>query len=233
LELGGKSPQLVFADADLDKALPVVVRAIVQHAGQTCSAGSRLLVQQDIYDNFVGQLARAFEQLRAGTPVMNLDCGPVMNAVQRDKIAGMVAAAFDGGVPLLGRGRIANGVSPKGYWIEPSLFGPVPREHALACDELFGPVLSAIPFSDEEDAIRLANETEYGLVGAVWTNNGGRQQRVAKRLRCGQVFINCYGAGGGVELPFGGVKKSGHGREKGFLALEHMTVTKTVVNFHG
>ena len=93
-------------------------------------------------------------------------------------------------------------------------------------------MLSAIPFRDEEDAVRLANATDYGLVGAVWTTDGARQQRVSKRLRCGQVFINCYGAGGGVELPFGGTKKSGHGREKGFIALEHMSTTKTVVNHH-
>jgi aldehyde dehydrogenase (NAD+) len=233
LELGGKSPQIVFADAELDKALPVVVRAIIQHAGQTCSAGSRLLVQQDVYDNFVGQVAGAFAKLRAGTPEMNLDCGPVMNTTQRDKIQGFVKAAIDSGVPLLGQGALAEGLSPNGYWIKPALFGPVPRNHMLACEEVFGPVLSAIPFKDEDDAVRLANSTDYGLVGSVWTQNGGRQQRVSKRMRCGQVFINCYGAGGGVELPFGGVKKSGHGREKGFLALEHMTTTKTVVNFHG
>jgi aldehyde dehydrogenase (NAD+) len=233
LELGGKSPQVIFADAELDKALPVVVKAIVQHAGQTCSAGSRLLVQQQIYDSFVGQVAAAFGKLRAGTPEMNLDCGPVMNATQRDRIQAFTKSAIDGGVPLLGQGALADGLSANGYWIKPALFGPVPRDHALACEEVFGPVLSAIPFKDEEDAVRMANATDYGLVGAVWTANGARQQRVSKRMRCGQVFINCYGAGGGVELPFGGMKKSGHGREKGFLALEHMTVTKTVVNFHG
>jgi aldehyde dehydrogenase (NAD+) len=233
LELGGKSPQVIFADAELDKALPVVVKAIVQHAGQTCSAGSRLVVQQEIYDSFVGQIAHAFSKLRAGTPEMNLDCGPVMNATQRDRIQAFTRAAIDGGVPLLGQGSLAEGLNPKGYWIKPALFGPVPRDHSLACEEVFGPVLSAIPFKDEEDAVRLANATDYGLVGSVWTTNGARQQRVSKRMRCGQVFINCYGAGGGVELPFGGVKKSGHGREKGFLALEHMTVTKTVVNYHG
>ena len=133
----------------------------------------------------------------------------------------------------MGFGQLAPGLSPNGFWVVPALFGPVPREHSLACQEVFGPVLSAIPFRDEQDAIALANSTDYGLVGAVWTRDGGRQQRVSKRMRCGQVYINCYGAGGGVELPFGGVKKSGHGREKGFLALEHMTVTKTVVNFHG
>ena len=233
LELGGKSPQVIFADAELDKALPTVVRAIVQHAGQTCSAGSRLLVQQEIYDSFVGQVGEAFKKLRAGTPEMNLDCGPVMNANQRDRIQRFTQSAIDSGVPLLGQGALAEGLSPKGFWIKPALFGPVPRNHALACEEVFGPVLSAIPFKDEEDAVRLANATDYGLIGAVWTTNGARQQRVSKRMRCGQVFINCYGAGGGVELPFGGMKKSGHGREKGFLALEHMSVTKTVVNFHG
>jgi aldehyde dehydrogenase (NAD+) len=119
-----------------------------------------------------------------------------------------------------------------GYFVKPALFGPVPRDHQLACDEVFGPVLSAFGFKDEADAVRLANATDYGLVGAVWTTDGARQQRVSKRLRCGQVFINCYGAGGGVELPFGGMKKSGHGREKGFIALEHMSTTKTVVNYH-
>lgn len=233
LELGGKSPQVVFSDAELDKAVPVVVRAIVQHAGQTCSAGSRLLVQQEIYERFTSMVAEAFAKVRVGTPEMNLDCGPVMNATQRDRIEGFTRAAIDGGVPVLAQGIFADGLSPKGFWARPTLFGPVPREHALACEEVFGPVLSAIPFKDEEDAVRLANATDYGLVGAVWTANGARQQRMSKRMRCGQVFINCYGAGGGVELPFGGVKKSGHGREKGFLALEHMTVTKTVVNYHG
>jgi aldehyde dehydrogenase (NAD+) len=109
----------------------------------------------------------------------------------------------------------------------------VPRGNALAQEEVFGPVLAAFPFEDEADAIALANATEYGLLAAVWTENGGRQQRVSKAVRCGQVFINTYGAGGGVELPFGGVKRSGHGREKGFLALEEMSTTKTLVQFHG
>ncbi|RYF51122.1 MAG: aldehyde dehydrogenase family protein, partial [Comamonadaceae bacterium] len=128
---------------------------------------------------------------------------------------------------------IAPGTPQGGYFVAPTLFGPVDRQHELACDEVFGPVLSAIPFDDEADAIRLANATEYGLVAAIWTRNGSRQARVAKRMHCGQVFINCYGAGGGVELPFGGVKKSGHGREKGFLALEEVSVLKTIVQFHG
>lgn len=233
LELGGKSPQLVFADADLDKALPVVVKAIIQHAGQTCSAGSRVLVEQSIYDEFVGKVAEAFSKLRVGTPEMDLDCGPLMNPTQRDKVVGFTKDAIDSGIPLLAEGTLADGLNPNGYWVKPALFGNVPRDHELACEEVFGPVLSAIPFKDEDDAVELANATDYGLVGSVWSSNGDRQQRVAKRMDCGQVFINNFGAGGGVELPFGGMKKSGHGREKGFLALEHMTTTKTIVHFHG
>ena len=233
LELGGKSPQVIFADADLEKALPVVVKVIIQHAGQTCSAGSRVLVERSVYDDFTDKVAEAFSKLRVGTPEMDLDCGPLMNPAQRDKVSRFTKEAIDSGVPLLAEGQLADGLNPAGYWVKPALFGNVPRDHKLACEEVFGPVLSAIPFNDEEDAVQLANATDYGLVGAVWTANGDRQQRVAKRMKCGQVFINNFGAGGGVELPFGGMKKSGHGREKGFLALEHMTTTKTIVHFHG
>ena len=119
-----------------------------------------------------------------------------------------------------------------GYYVKPTLFGPVPRDHKLAREEVFGPVLAAIPFKDEDDAIAVANGTDYGLVASVWTENGARQHRIANRLEGGQVFINCYGAGGGVELPFGGVRKSGHGREKGFLALDEFSHTKTIVNHY-
>ncbi|WP_459614108.1 aldehyde dehydrogenase family protein [Bordetella sp. 2513F-2] len=233
LELGGKSPHLVFEDADLDLALPVIGKAITQNAGQTCSAGSRLLVQRSIYDSFVERVAERFARLSAGTPEMDLDCGPLINAAQQRRVRGFLDRARDSGVPMLAQGRIADGAPSGGYFVAPTLFGPVDRRHELACDEVFGPVLSAIPFDDEADAVQLANATEYGLVAAVWTRDGSRQARVAKRMRCGQVFINCYGAGGGVELPFGGVKKSGHGREKGFLALEEVSVLKTVVQFHG
>ena len=109
----------------------------------------------------------------------------------------------------------------------------MPRDHQLACEEVFGPVLAVIPFDDEEDAIALANATDFGLLAGIWTRDGGRQIRMAKRMHCGQVYINCYGAGGGVELPFGGVKRSGHGREKGFMALEEFCNVKTVVQYHG
>jgi aldehyde dehydrogenase (NAD+) len=229
LELGGKSPQIVFADADRQKAIPFIVRAITQNGGQTCSAGSRLLVERKIYDDFVGEVAAAFANVRVGTPAMNLDCGPMISAVQRDRVQGFVDAARRSGIPVLAEGRLANDLPRGGFYVTPTLFGPVPRGNTLACDEVFGPVLSVLPFEDEADAIALANATDFGLVAAVWTRDGGRQTRMAKAIRSGQVFINCYGAGGGVELPFGGVKKSGHGREKGFLALDEFTVVKTVV----
>ena len=233
LELGGKSPQVVFADADLDRALPFIVRAITQNAGQTCSAGSRLLVQEEIYDRFVGDVAARFAQVRVGTPAMDYECGPLINKAQKERVEGYLRQAADAGIKVLARGRLAEGLPPGGLYVKPTLFGPVPRGHCLACEEVFGPVLSAMPFKDEEDAVVLANATDYGLVAGVWTRDGGRQARMARRLRWGQVFVNCYGAGGGVELPFGGVKKSGHGREKGLVALEEVSVVKTVVQFHG
>lgn len=233
LELGGKSPQIVFADADLDRALPIIIRAIVQNAGQTCTAGSRLLLQRSIYDSFVARVAEAFAKTRVGTPEMDLDCGPLMNPAQLERVNGYVNRAKQDGVPVLAEGSIAAGTPSGGYFVKPTLFGPVPRTNRLACEEVFGPVLAAFPFEDEADAIALANSTPYGLLAAVWTENGGRQQRVAKAVSAGQVFVNGYGAGGGVELPFGGTKRSGHGREKGFIALEEMSQTKTVVQYHG
>lgn len=232
LELGGKSPQIVFNDADLEKAVPVIVNAIVQNAGQTCSAGSRLLVQQDIYPKFVAMVAERFNAVRVGTPAMDLHCGPIVNRKQFERVSQFIAAAKAAGVVVLAEAQLAPGLSTDGYFVKPVLFGDVPRDHQLACQEVFGPVLSAMPFRDEEDAIALANGTEFGLVAGVWTENGSRQSRLAARLESGQVFINCYGAGGGVELPFGGVKRSGHGREKGLLALEEMSTTKTIVQHY-
>jgi aldehyde dehydrogenase (NAD+) len=232
LELGGKSPQIVFNDADLDKAVPIIVKAIVQNAGQTCSAGSRLLIQQDIYDKFIGMMAAAFRNVKVGTPEMDLDCGPIVNRKQYERVRYFIQEAIDSGIEVIAAGSIAAGVPDTGFFVKPVLFGAVPRDHNLLCKEVFGPVLSATPFVDEQDAIELANATEYGLVAGVWTENGSRQARVTSQLHSGQVFINCYGAGGGVELPFGGVKKSGHGREKGFVALEEMSTTKTIVQYY-
>ena len=233
LELGGKSPQIVFDDADLDRAAGFVLKAITQNGGQTCSAGSRLLVQRGVYDSFVKKVVDLFAKSSTGTPAMDRDCGPLINAAQRERVQGFIDHARTSGIPVLAQGRVADGVPAGGFYVAPTLFGPVPRDHRLACDEVFGPVLAVIPFDDEDDAIALANATDFGLLAGIWTRDGGRQIRVAKRMHCGQVYINCYGAGGGVELPFGGVKKSGHGREKGFMALEEFCVVKTVVQFFG
>jgi aldehyde dehydrogenase (NAD+) len=233
LELGGKSPQIVFDDADLDRAATTILKAITQNGGQTCSAGSRLLVQRSIHERFSALVAGRFAQSMAGSPEQDRDCGPLINAAQKERVSGFIERARAAGIPVLAQGRIADGVHPGGYYVPPTLFGPVPRGHELACDEVFGPVLSVIPFDTEEDAIALANATDYGLLAGIWTRDGGRQTRVAKRMKCGQVYINCYGAGGGVELPFGGVKRSGHGREKGFMALEEFCTVKTMVQYHG
>ena len=233
LELGGKSPQIVFEDVDIERAVPIVVRAIVQNAGQTCTAGSRLLVQRSLFDRFTGRVAEAFAKVRVGTPAMDFDCGPLMNPAQQRRVQRYIDQARAAGIAVLAEGSIAADAPRTGYYVKPTLFGPVPRDAALAREEVFGPVLAAMPFDDEADAIRLANGTDYGLLAAVWTENAGRLQRVAKAVKAGQVFMNCYGAGGGVELPFGGTKRSGHGREKGLLALEEMSTTKTLVHFHG
>ncbi|MCZ0738738.1 aldehyde dehydrogenase family protein [Phreatobacter sp. AB_2022a] len=233
LELGGKSPQILFADADFDAAVPVLVNAIVQNGGQTCSAGSRMLVERKAYDELVGRVAERFRTVRVGSWDMDLDLGPMINAGQKRRVEGFVERARADGIPVLAEGVLADGLPAGGHYVAPTLFGPVPRSNRLACDEVFGPVLSAIPFDDEADAIRLANGTDFGLVAGVWSREAKRSMRVARAMRCGQVFVNGYGAGGGIELPFGGVKKSGHGREKGFEALYEFSASKTVVINHG
>jgi aldehyde dehydrogenase (NAD+) len=233
LELGGKSPQLVFADADQAAALPFIVGGIVQNAGQTCSAGSRVLVQDRIYDQFVDAVAGKFKALRVGASDMDLDVGPVINAAQKTRVTAYLDLARRDGLKFLGEGSIAPNVPPDGFYVTPTVIGDVPPDHRLAQEEIFGPVLVAMRFRDEDEALRLANGTPYGLVAGVWTNDGGRQLRLAKAIRTGQVFINNFGAGGGVELPFGGVKRSGHGREKGFEALFHFSTLKTIAIKHG
>ena len=229
LELGGKSAQIVFADADLDAAVPVIVRAIVQNGGQTCSAGSRVLIERAAFDRVTARLADAFAALRVGLPPSDPDVGPLINGAQFARVRGFVERARRDAVPVVASGTLPDGLPAGGYYVAPALFGPVHERHELARDEVFGPVLSALPFDDEADAVRIANATDYGLVAGVWTENGARQTRVARALRVGQVFVNCYGAGGGIELPFGGFKKSGHGRGKGFAAMHEFSTLQTIV----
>ena len=233
LELGGKGAQVVFADADLDAALPVIVNAIVQNAGQTCSAGSRLLVEHSRYEEVLAALGERFDALRVGPAFADLDCGPLIRAGQLARVREFLAEAERDGHATVAKGAIVADAPEAGYYVEPHLLRDVPPSSRLACEEVFGPVLAAMPFADEGDAVRIANATEFGLVAGVWTRDGGRQLRMARAIRSGQVFVNSYGAGGGVELPFGGVKHSGYGREKGFEALFGFTVLKTVVLHHG
>jgi aldehyde dehydrogenase (NAD+) len=163
---------------------------------------------------------------------MDLELGPVINAVQKRRIEGFFERAARDGIPLLAEGRIAEGVPAEAFFVAPRLYGPAPPDHELAQKEVFGPVLTFLTFEDEADAVRLANGTDYGLMAAVWSRDGSRALRVARRIRAGQVYVNAFGAGGGVELPFGGMKKSGHGREKGFAALHDMSAIRTTIIRH-
>ncbi len=233
LELGGKSPQIVFADADLDAAIPTIVNAIVQNAGQTCSAGSRLLVDDLIYENLLERLGQAFNNLRVGPAAMDLDVGPLIRQSQQQRVWDFLSDAQVAGIAMVAQGSVVDEAPESGFYQAPTLLRDVPITHRLSQEEIFGPVLCAMKFTDEDHAIQLANATRFGLVAGVWTRDGSRQMRMAKRLQSGQVFINNYGAGGGVELPFGGVKSSGYGREKGFEALYGFTTVKTVALKHG
>lgn len=232
LELGGKSPQIVFDDADIEKALPFLVSAGIQNAGQTCSAGSRILVQRGVYPAVVARLIERYRSLRVGPAMADLDLGPVISARQKAMVSDYLGLGRADGL-IAAEGELAADAPAGGHYVRPTLFADVPPDHPLAQQEIFGPAVVVIPFETEDEAVAIANGTDYGLVAGVWTIDGARQMRMARRLRAGQVFLNNYGAAGGVELPFGGVGRSGHGREKGFEALYGFSTLKTVAAYHG
>jgi aldehyde dehydrogenase (NAD+) len=229
LELGGKSPNLVFEDCPWEDALNWVVRSIVQNAGQTCSAGSRLLVQRSIHQKFVSEVCSRMEALKLGKGLDDPDLGPILSKKQFDRIASFLdkARKLDGAI-LTGGERAIVDHAEEGYYLQPTVIDQVDPSSPLAQEEIFGPVLTVFPFENEEEALRLANGTPYGLVAGIWTKDVSRAHRLAGKIRAGQIFINNYGAGGGIQMPFGGYKKSGFGREKGLEALRNYTQLKNV-----
>lgn len=233
LELGGKSPNIVFADADLDEAAQWVVRSITQNAGQTCSAGSRLLVEASIREAFVAKVEELLAALRVGPGLENADVGPIISEKQLQRIESYMQVASEEGAQIrIGGCRDAQ--AGDGFFFKPTLIDGLTPESRLAQEEIFGPVLVVLPFETAEEALAIANGTEYGLVTGIWTSNINKAHWLASRVKSGQVFINNYGAGGGVEMTFGGYKKSGFGREKGLEALRYYTQVKNVaVKFKG
>ncbi|MCA0171371.1 aldehyde dehydrogenase family protein [Bacillus sp. RAR_GA_16] len=229
LELGGKSPNLVFADCDQDLAANWVVKSILQNAGQTCSAGSRLLVESSVKDDFLKKVLERMEKTVIGPGEDDPDIGPILNGTQYERIEEfMNAVHHEGGRFLLGGAREVVAGYEGGYYFQPTVIDGLSSHSKVASEEVFGPVLSVFSFDSEEEAIRLANGTEYGLVTGIWTKDIARGHKVAEKVKAGQIFINNYGAGGGIQMPFGGYKKSGFGREKGLEALRNYTQLKNV-----
>ncbi|HUE89802.1 MAG TPA: aldehyde dehydrogenase family protein [Vicinamibacterales bacterium] len=229
MELGGKSPNIVFADADLDLAVQGVATAIFQNAGQTCSAGSRLLVERRAHDALVARLAERVTGMRVGPGVSDPDMGPIISKRQLETIEGYVTIGRKEGATVAAGGeRPSDPALGRGFFFQPTLLDQVSADMRVAQEEIFGPVLAIITFDEIDEAIAIANRSQYGLVAGIWTRDINKAMAVSSAIKSGQVYVNTYGAGGGVELPFGGYKKSGYGREKGLESLAGYTQVKNV-----
>jgi aldehyde dehydrogenase (NAD+) len=229
LELGGKSPDIVFADADLDAAVPGAAMAVFSNSGQVCSAGTRLFVEQRVYDEFTERVARFADTLRVGNPLdPETQIGPLVSSAQLDRVTGYLEAGKQAGaVPLSGGSRLTDGDFANGYFVPPTIFAGVKDDMSIAREEIFGPVISAIPFTDLEEVARRANDTQFGLGGGIWTRDISKAHKLARMIRTGTVWINCYQAMDAA-VPFGGYKMSGYGRESGIQHLEEYLNVKSV-----
>ena len=229
LELGGKSPNIVFADADFNKAVAGAIAGIFASSGQTCIAGSRLLVQRPIYEKMAEAIAERAKTIKMGNPLdESTQMGPVANEMQYQRIMQAIESVEAEGARILCGGQVTDSALASGYFIQPTVLVEVANGMKVAQEEIFGPVLSVIPFDEEEEAIEMANDSVYGLASGVWTTNLSRAHRVAKQIDAGTVWINTYRTSA-AQAPFGGVKQSGYGRERGFHAILPYTRTKNVM----
>lgn len=227
LELGGKSPNIVLADADLDRATPILAQAILQNAGQTCSAGSRVLADDRVHDELVARLAAVFEATTIGHGSTDPDLGPVISQKQLERVLGLIDVGRTEADLVTGGGVPQDRELPAGYYVRPTLFDDVDPGARIAQEEIFGPVLAVTRFQSLDEAVQIANGTEYGLVAGVWTRNLVTAHRLIRDLDCGQVLVNTFA--NGVELPFSGRRNSGFGVEKGFEGLLAFTQLKGVI----